>query len=197
MRDAEAGDAALLGRAVAGDGEAFGLLFDRHRERVFRHACRLVESRQDAEDVVAASFLELWRRRSDARLVNDSVLPWLLATATNVSRNLSRATRRYRDLLARLPREPLVADPATLITETSLLGVDGTLRDALQQLNERDLAIFALVTLEGFTVAEAATVVGLRLPAAKSRLQRVRARMRAQLDPAHAPGSATSVGEQA
>lgn len=197
MGAGETGDGELLARAVDGDGEAFGLLFDRHRNRLFRHACRLVETRQDAEDVVAASFLELWRRRKDARLVNDSALPWLLATATNVSRNLTRATRRYRDFLARLPREPDVADPARLIAETSLLGVDDRLRTALKQLDERDLALFALVTLEGYSVAEAATAVGLRISAAKSRLQRTRARMRAHLDPTLAAGSPTCFGDQA
>lgn len=197
MGAAETGDGELWDLAVDGDGEAFGLLFDRHRDRVFRHACRLVEARQDAEDVVATSFLELWRRRSDARLINDSILPWLLATATNVSRNLTRATRRYRDFLARLPRAAEASDPASLLAETSLLGVDDRLRTAVQQLTERDLTLFALVTLEGYSVAEAAAAVGLRVPAAKSRLQRARARIRAHLDPAFATGSTTCLGDQA
>jgi DNA-directed RNA polymerase specialized sigma24 family protein len=87
-------DVALWERSVAGDGEAFGVLFDRHGSRLFRHVCWMVETRADAEDVVAAAFLELWRRRGDVRLVDGSVLPWLLVTATNASRNVSRGTRR-------------------------------------------------------------------------------------------------------
>lgn len=78
-------------------------LFDRHRDRVFGHACRLVESRYDAEDVTASAFLELWRRRGDVRLVEGSVLPWLLVTTGNVARNSRRGTRRYRQFLSRLP----------------------------------------------------------------------------------------------
>ena len=52
-------DGALWRRSLAGDGEAFGALFDRRRDRVFAHACRVVLTRQDAEDVVASAFLEL------------------------------------------------------------------------------------------------------------------------------------------
>jgi DNA-directed RNA polymerase specialized sigma24 family protein len=61
---------ALWRRSLEGDGEAFGALFDRHRDRVFGHACRLADTRQDAEDVVASAFLELWRRRAEVRLVD-------------------------------------------------------------------------------------------------------------------------------
>ena len=171
-------DVALWEHSVAGDGEAFGELFDRHRNRLFRHACRMVERRQDAEDVVAAAFLELWRRREDVRLVNGSVLPWLLVTATNVSRNISRGTRRYRDFLARLPRETPAPDIADVVAETSVLGVDARLRGALHELSEIDLQLFALVALEDYPLAAAAAVLGLTPSAAKSRLHRIRLRMR-------------------
>ncbi len=55
----EAGDARLWEKSLQGDGAAFGLLFDRHRDRVFRHAYRLAGKQQDAEDVMSTAFLEL------------------------------------------------------------------------------------------------------------------------------------------
>ena len=75
-------DRDLWARACAGDGGAFGVLFDRHHGRVRRHAARLVEDATDVDDVAAAAFLELWRRRRQVRIVDDSVLPWLLAPET-------------------------------------------------------------------------------------------------------------------
>lgn len=62
----------------------------------------------------ATVFLELWRKRLVARIVDDSLLPWLLAHATNVARNSSRARRRYRRLLAALPLQTSAADPVQL-----------------------------------------------------------------------------------
>jgi hypothetical protein len=67
-----ASDEVLWERSVAGDGEAFGGLFDRHRDRLFHHACHLSGTWSTAEDVGAATFLELWRRHADVRLARVS-----------------------------------------------------------------------------------------------------------------------------
>ncbi len=90
--------------AAGGDGEAFGRLFDAHHARVHRHAARLAGSTHDAEDVLAAAFLELWRQRERVRVVDGSVLPWLLVTTTNLALNQRRWLRRHRAFLDRLPR---------------------------------------------------------------------------------------------
>lgn len=93
-----------LGHLMAkGDGEAFGMLFDRHRHRVQGHCLRLVASPHVAEDVVEMVSYEAWRRRADVRIVNGSMAPWLLVTANNTIRNHARQRRRYRALLSRLP----------------------------------------------------------------------------------------------
>ena len=105
-RDLAAGpggsDGELWRRAGAGDGEAFGQVFDRHRDRVFRSAPRLTRHRHDAEDVTALVFLEAWRRRAVVRIVDGSVLPWLLVTTGHVSQNAARARRRHTRALAAL-----------------------------------------------------------------------------------------------
>jgi RNA polymerase sigma factor (sigma-70 family) len=174
-------DELLWRRSLAGDGEAFGLLFDRHRDRVFAHAGRLVQTRHDAEDVTASAFLELWRRRADVRLVEASVLPWLLVTATNIGRNSARGTRRYRTFLERLPR----AQEAPDVAETALrgsLGMDAGLASALRSLSHQDAALFVLVALEGYTASAAGEQLGLSVPATRTRLHRARARLQTQLE---------------
>jgi RNA polymerase sigma factor (sigma-70 family) len=175
-------DEALWRRSLDGEGDAFGALFDRHRDRVFRHACRVAQTRHDAEDVVASTFLELWRRRTEVRLVEQSVLPWLLVTATNVGRNTARGTRRYRQLLKRLPRAPEQPDVAEVVFGTHALGVDARLRTGLQTLSKTDAHLFVLVALEGYPVVAAAEQLGLSVSAARSRLHRARTQLRAQLD---------------
>ena len=56
----------------------------------------------EAEDVLAETFLVAWRRRDD---VPDDALPWLYAVAGNVLRNRTRAQRRRAALSARLATE--------------------------------------------------------------------------------------------
>jgi DNA-directed RNA polymerase specialized sigma24 family protein len=97
MGDDSDNDEQLWARSLAGDETAFAALFDRHGNRVFGHAHRLVDDRHTAQDVTAATFLELWRCRDRVRLVNASAAPWLLVTATNVARN---QTRRCVDTVA-------------------------------------------------------------------------------------------------
>lgn len=103
MGNVEKDEDGLWSRSLSGDGEAFGALYDRHRDRVFRHAYRLSGNHHDAEDIMAAAFLELWRR-AKVRIVGGSVVPWLLVTTTNMARNYGRAALRYRRLLDSLPR---------------------------------------------------------------------------------------------
>jgi RNA polymerase sigma factor (sigma-70 family) len=171
----------LWTRARADDGRAFASLFDQHRDRVFRHCLRLVENPHDAEEVTATSFLELWRRRTSIILVNDSVLPWLLVTASNVARNVSRGTRRYRALLDTLPRATDALDYAQrAMADVDDRDVDNALMLELKSLGQRDAALIVLVSLEGYKITDAALLLGLSPGAARTRLHRAKIRLREQ-----------------
>lgn len=173
----------LWEQSLAGDGDAFGQLFDLHHDRVFRHAWGLAGNRQDAEDVIASAFLELWRLRQRVRLVDGSVLPWLLATTTNVGLNAARSRRRYQRFLNRLPRNTETADVGET---TGGLGVAPALRDAMRSLRPKDAQLLALVALEGYKINEAAICLELSPEAARARLHRTRRRLQELLaqDPA-------------
>lgn len=165
-------------RGLAGDAEAFGSLFDLHRDRVFRHAYRILQNRADAEDAAAVAFLELWRRRSHVRVVDGSVLPWLLVTTTNTSRNLDRSRRRYRRLLESLPHadvHPSAEDTAFDLTPNADVVA------ALGELTSRDARLFSLVAVEDYSVSDAAQVLGISPGAARTRLHRIRASLQRHL----------------
>ncbi len=175
-------DGDLWSRSLTGDGIAFGVLFDRHRDRVYRHAYRLAQNRSDAEDTSAAAFLELWRQRAKVTLVEGSVLPWLLVTTANCGLNLRRATRRYDALLKRLPRIPDTENFAdACLQESSLDNFDARLAQALRALKPVDLQLITLVVLEGYDIPAAATILHLTPGTAKTRLHRARQRLREQL----------------
>lgn len=176
-----ADDEALWGRALGSDGRAFAELFDRHHHRVFRHAMKLLLSAHDADDVMAAAFFELWRRRVSVPLVDRSVLPWLLATATNICRNRTRGLLRYQTLLARLPRGE-EEDPADIASERVEDQRRRTLIvHALRQISATDAALLTLTVFEGLTPTEAAETVGISSGAARTRLHRARHKLRGLL----------------
>ena len=175
-------EATLWSASLDHDDRAFGTLFDLHRDRVFRHVLRLVEHRGEAEDVTAAAFFDLWRRRADVRIVEGSVLPWLLVTATNHARNVRRGTRRYRSMLSGLPRLEHAEDPALIAGERVQRAADAArLHRAIAALSETDAALLVLTVVEGWTSARAADAVGITHAAARTRLTRARRTVRALL----------------
>ena len=169
-------EAELWQRARQDDGVAFAALFDLHHARVYRRAFALMGDVHDADDVAAAAFFELWRKRRSVPLVSGSVLPWLLVTTVNLSHNSRRSAARYRALLRNLPHPESVSGPDGEQSETSR-----RLAAALGQLTPVDAALIVLTVLEDLPVASAAEAVGLKPANARVRLHRARARLRVEL----------------
>lgn len=174
-------EAAVWGSASAGDGVAFAVLFRKHQTRVYRRALTLVVRVHDAEDVTAAAFFELWRKRRSVRLVDGSILPWLLVTAVNLARNQSRGAARYRRLIDSLPREETVNAESVAVTnvQTELLGV--RLTEALGRVPAADAALLVLTVLDELSVSDAALAIGIKPGAARMRLHRARRRLQVDL----------------
>ncbi|WP_137845830.1 RNA polymerase sigma factor [Microbacterium sp. 2FI] len=170
-------DAELWANVLDGDERAFGALWDRHRDRTLRHLFAQGFPLADAEDLVAIVYLELWRRRHSVRLVDGSILPWLLVTARNVGSNAARARRRYHRFLSELPGPVPAPDHAELHAERNDERVT-ELRAVLAAASPRDASLLALTVIEGFTVSQAAEAVNISEPAARMRLSRLRTRLR-------------------
>ena len=188
MGNLESHDAGLWTRSLTGDGAAFGVLFDRHRDRVFRHAYRLCGNRHTSEDILATAFLELWKKRRKVKLVEHSILPWLLVTTTNVARNTNRATVRYRKMLDALPRQEEAQVDSGEATYLQAV-LDQDVVDALKTLSPIDLHLISLVVFEGYPVNAAAELLNLSPAAAKSRMHRARSKIKEVLQPKPAPPS--------
>ncbi|MFJ5694135.1 RNA polymerase sigma factor [Arthrobacter sp. NPDC093125] len=178
MGNVQSDDAGLWNRSRNGEGEAFRVLYSRHRDRIFRHAYRLCGDRHDAEDIMATAFLELWRRRAKVRIVEGSILPWLLVTTTNAARNRRRSALRYRRLLASLPRADETDRTAQDPTGAAQEVLDQNVARALDALSAEDVHLVSLVVFEEYTIAAAAAVLNLTPGAAKTRMHRARQRMK-------------------
>ncbi|MHC5794938.1 RNA polymerase sigma factor [Lacisediminihabitans sp. FW035] len=169
-------EAELWQRARQDDGWAFAQIFDLHRNRIHGRALSLMGNVHDADEIAAAAFFELWRKRRTVVLVDHSVRPWLLVATVNLSRNARRSTARYRRLLQSLPQpEPVLGHNAEQ-AEASL-----RLASSLGRLAPDDAALFVLTALEGLSIAHAAQTIGLKPATARVRLHRARARLRTEL----------------
>lgn len=164
--------------ARSGNSAAFGVMFDAHRDRVFGHALRLVQSAHDAEDVTAVVFLEAWRRRDAVRVVDGSIIGWLLVTTNYTARNAHRTRRRYDEMLRRIP----IAGDADDHADEVGARIDGeertaTIRDAFSRLSKKDQDVITLCVLEELSIAQAAQTLGVPQGTVKSRLSRAKQKL--------------------
>lgn len=171
-------DTGLWEDARGGDSAAFGALYERHRDRVFRQALRLVWRAHDAEDITALVFLEAWRKRDSVRVVEGSIIGWLLVTANYVGANAARSARRHRVAMAKLPPE----EPSRDHADDVLAGVDelsraALVRKAFARLSAKDQNVLTLCVVNDFSLAQAAETLGVPLGTAKSRLSRAKQRL--------------------
>jgi RNA polymerase sigma-70 factor, ECF subfamily len=183
--EAEPTDAELLAAHVAGDPDAFARLFARHRDRLWAVAVRTMGNPHDAADGLQDGLVAAYRR-ADSFRGEAAVTTWLHRVVVNACLDRLRAAKVRRtetlpdDLDAQRDRGSvrMVAtdrdDPeqAAIADERrqALLG-------ALATLPAEQRAALVLVDMEGYSVAEAATMLDCAEGTVKSRCARGRERL--------------------
>jgi RNA polymerase sigma factor (sigma-70 family) len=158
------------------DEEAFASLVRRHGPLVQRVCQGLLSQRQDAEDVVQATFLVLARKAGSIRK-QASVGSWLYGVAYRLARKAaSQATKTtpHRSL-SESARSPNPLD------ELTCRELHEALYEELDHLPDRYRAPLLLCYWEGMTHEEAADQLGWKKGAVKNRLERGRALLRGRL----------------
>jgi len=169
----------LRARLRAGDPDAFGVLFDQYARAVYNLGFRLTGNWSAAEDVVSVTFLEAWRLRNRIGHGGEPLRPWLLGIAVNVSRNLTRASRRHQAALSRLAPQPPVPDFAEELA--GRLDGQARLREAgkaLGALGRGEREVIALCVWSELDYAAAASALGVPVGTVRSRLSRARRKLR-------------------
>jgi RNA polymerase sigma-70 factor (ECF subfamily) len=187
-------DAAVVARVCAGDRDAFRLLVDRHARTIFRLACRMVGSEQDADDVVQETFLRAYRQigRFESRA---NFGTWLYRIGVNCSLDLLRQRpRRVEEQPAEDPEEPAADCDASASPERLALSaeVQAKVDAALRDLSGAERAAFLLRHFEGQSIEEIGRALGLRTSATKHTVFRAVRKMRRALEPLMASGAGDS-----
>jgi RNA polymerase sigma-70 factor (ECF subfamily) len=181
----ELSDLELVAAHRAGDPDAFGVLFTRHRDRLWAVALRTTGNPEDAADALQEALVSAYRRidgfRGDAL-----VTTWLHRVVVNacldrLRRNKVREARPLPDDLDEYAArgDVLAAADAGADPEEQAVLADRrrVVLAALAQLPPEQRAAVVLVDLEGFAVEEAAQVLDCPTGTVKSRCARGRARL--------------------
>jgi RNA polymerase sigma-70 factor, ECF subfamily len=193
-------DAELVRRHVAGDPDAFGLLFLRHRDRLWAVAIRTLSDPEEAADALQDAMISAFRRAGSFR-GDSAVTTWLHRIVVNacLDRLRRKAARPVADgtderVLDNLAAGHAAPDPSAA-SDTSL-----DVTAALRTLPPDQQAVLVLVDMLGYPVADAAEILGVSQGTVKSRCSRGRARLLprlAHLRQREAPGPGGHVPESA
>ena len=183
-------ETALVAEARAGNTDAFVTLLNQYDRHIYRLAFNITANREDAEDVLQEAFLKacthLGEFRGESRFYT-----WLVRIATNEA--LIKLRKRHSATWLSLD-EPMETDDRSLMpreiedwgdnpeqsyAKTELQAI---LNENIENLEPQFRTVFLLRDVEEFSTEETAAMLGLSVPAVKSRLLRARLKLRERLN---------------
>jgi RNA polymerase sigma-70 factor (ECF subfamily) len=172
-----------------GDAAAFRELFERYTPQLTRILQRDIGSADDVRDLVQQTFLQLHRARHDFR-TDRKLRPYLITIALNLKRQHLRT-------LARRPRMTDLdsVQPAAQTRSAESRDNAHKLREALAALPAAQRDAIVLHWFEGFSFAEVAEILGIKLSAVKVRAHRGYQRLRERLGDVTEFGARHTSGE--
>lgn len=153
---AESSDAELIAAVRAGDTDAYGVLFGRHREAALRLSRQLVRG-PDADDLVAESFIRVLTVLQDGRGPDEAFRAYLLTSIRRLHIDRIRAGSKVRSTAdeAELDRAVEFIDPAEMKFE------QGAAAAAFASLPERWQLVLWHLDVEGQKPADVAPLLGM------------------------------------
>jgi RNA polymerase sigma-70 factor, ECF subfamily len=144
---------ALVQRACKGDGEAFGQLYERTVDRVYRYVYFRVTDEPTAEDLTSRVFLKAWEHLPRFNAGDSPFIAWLYTIAHNTVVDHYRTHRQttHLDEIAQLPaREPLPDEQYESRFDVQAL------RQALKQLTDVQREVVTMKLIDGMRTEEVA-----------------------------------------
>jgi RNA polymerase sigma-70 factor (ECF subfamily) len=170
---------AAIIRIRSGDAEGLGLFVREYTGSALRLAYRLLENRQDAEDVVQEGFMAVLKN-IDSFELGRPFGPWFHRIVANRAHNLikSRALRDGGQLSASMKDPRVLPDEAAQKAQAA-----DRVASALAQLPDDQRTIVRLFEIDGFTSAEIAEVLQIAPGTVRWHLHQARRNLRRILDP--------------
>ena len=174
-------DGCLVARLQAGDLNALGILYERHKTRVYRTALVITHDPAAAEDILQDCFLRLHKY---AHSVDSSLplKPWLYRVTVNLAYNAEKRSKRWQTALDGVVER--IAGPVQHSPEwqVEMRDVQRQMMDAISSLNINQRIVIILFYLNSLNVKEIALILNCPCGTVKSRLYYGRENLRRKLE---------------
>src|SRR5258708_2018971 len=181
LQSIELSEAEAIERAKLGDAEAFQVLYDKHKRRVYSLCLRMTANTAEAEDLAQEAFLQLYRKIATFR-GESAFSTWLHRLSVNVV--LMHLRKKSLPVISLeettqgtdedSPRKDFGADDVALAGSIDRL----QLQRAVDSLPPGYRMIFVLHDVEGYEHNEIAKIAGCSIGNSKSQLHKARMKLR-------------------
>jgi RNA polymerase sigma-70 factor (ECF subfamily) len=174
---AQESDVLLLKAIAARDEAALAQLYDRYRAILFGLLMRILNNREEAEDVLQEVFLQVWRKAADFDENRGRPFTWLVTLAR--SRGIDRLrTLASRERVAEAGAREFSEEISDAATDALKSEQRGLVSDALAKLPDEQKRPIMLAYFDGLTQSEIATRLGAPLGTVKTRMRTGMIRLR-------------------
>lgn len=165
----------LIDKAVDGDADAFGRLYDMHVDRVYRHIYYRVGNVVDAEDLTQQVFLRAWQAIRRYKKTSSPFLAWLMTISHNLVVDFYRSKKEGVYLDFELPADETYSSPEC---SAEAHFDQRQLRRAVLELPGDQQQVILMRFIEGFSYPEIASSLGKSEGAIRVILHRALVRLR-------------------
>lgn len=177
---AQDNDVDLIKAIAARDEVALAQLYDRYRVILFGLLMRILNNREEAEDVLQELFLQVWRKAADFDENRGRPFTWLVTLGR--SRGIDRLrTLAVRERVVEAGALEAIEDVSDAASDAFRSEQRGLVNDALAQLPDDQKRPLMLAYFDGLTQSEIATRLGAPLGTIKTRMRTGLMKMREQL----------------
>ncbi|NOY40214.1 MAG: sigma-70 family RNA polymerase sigma factor [Planctomycetes bacterium] len=180
--DVSPDDGRLVQDVLAGDRQAFGVLVERHQDRLFNTLVRVLGSREDAHDVVQDAFVQAFVKLESFRGAAQ-FYTWLYRIAMNLALSHRRRRRPIASVdgaKSQAGEEPVDDQPGP---ERGLIDSERVeaVQSALLKLGDQHRQILVLREMEGCSYETIGEILQLPVGTVRSRLFRARLQLKTEL----------------
>ena len=170
--DAFISETELICRCIKRDGTAFGVLYHRYKEVIYRYINNLVKDKEVIEDILQETFTRVWESMSSYDPCKSKVFTWILNIARYLIIDRSRS-KSYRQsqmtfVFSEFENSEIVTDSYKSIRFNSDW-ID--LHDIVLQLEPRYIQLLDLIYFQGYTHVEVAEELAIPLGTVKTQLR--------------------------
>ncbi len=149
------------------DKEAISLIYDRYSDSMFGIVCKILPSKEHAEDILQEAFVKIWKNGCRYDPSKGSLFTWIL----NITRNLAIDKLRSMRSKGKSKIFPITVTHQNIPEKQQLDPNHIGLRQIVDKLDKKYKEVIDLVYFQGFSQTEVEKHLNIPLGTVKSRIR--------------------------